>query len=157
MSVTLQTFIFCNSSGSISIYGFLPEIDLTKVQVEMDDNHDARIQLTDDIGLLMAYPSFGTVGYTTTVDKDNVSNAKALFEMISNCMFQIWEGEETHDAMDYSDKEKRAFLDSLNHQQFEKIQEFFETMPSLKHDIEVTNPNTNVTSTLTLQGIASFF
>jgi hypothetical protein len=30
-------------------------------------------------------------------------------------------------------------------------------MPSLKHEIEVTNPNTKVKSTVTLQGIQSFF
>ena len=133
------------------------EVDLTKVQVEMDEKHDARIQLTDDIGLLMAYPTFGTVGYATTVDKDNESNAKALFEMISNCMYQIWEGEETHDCMDYSSKEKLAFLESLSHTQFEKIQQFFETMPTLKHEVEVENPKTKVKSTVTLQGMNDFF
>ena len=64
---------------------------------------------------------------------------------------------ETFDAMDYSVKERKEFLDSLNHQQFEKLQTFFETMPTLKQDVEVTNPKTKVTSTLTLQGLASFF
>ena len=133
------------------------QVDLTKVQVEMDEKHDARIQLTDDIGLLMSYPSFGTVGYTTTIDKDNESNAKALFEMISNCMFQIWEGEETHDCMDYSSKEKLAFLESLTHTQFEKVQQFFETMPTLKHEVEIVNPKTKKKSTITLQGMNDFF
>ena len=49
------------------------------------------------------------------------------------------------------------FLESLSHLQFEKIQKFFETMPALKHKIKVTNPNTKVKSTVTLQGIQSFF
>ena len=80
-----------------------------------------------------------------------------LFEMISDCIYQIWEGEETYDAMDYSSKEKTQFLESLDHKQFEKLQNFFETMPTLKHDVEVTNPKTNVTSTVTLSGINAFF
>ena len=129
------------------------EIDLSKVQVQMDEKHDARIQLTDDIGILMSYPSFNTVGFQT----DEELKTKTLFEVICNCLYQIWEGEETHDAMDYSLKDKMAFLESLNHTQFEKIQNFFETMPTVKHDIEVTNPVTKVTSTLTLQGMNSFF
>ena len=133
------------------------QVDLTKVQVEMDEKHDARIQLTDDIGLLMAYPTFGTVGYATAVGDNDESNAKALFEMISNCMYQIWEGEETHDCMDYSQKEKLAFLESLTHAQFEKVQQFFETMPTLKHEIEIENPKTKVKSTVTLQGMNDFF
>ena len=77
--------------------------------------------------------------------------------MISNCMYQIWEGEETYDCMDYSQKDKLSFLESLNHQQFEKIQTFFETMPTIKHDIEVDNPKTGVKSTMTLAGMNDFF
>ena len=129
------------------------EVDLSKVQVQMDEKHDARIQLTDDIGILMSYPSFDTVGFQTEAEL----KTKTLFEVICNCLYQIWEGEETHDAMDYSLKDKMAFLESLNHEQFEKIQTFFETMPTVKQDIEVTNPKTNVTSTVTLQGMNAFF
>ena len=132
------------------------EVDLTKIQVQMDENHDARIELTDDIGVLMQYPNFGTVS-NQNIETPKGQETEKLFDMISDCMYQIWHGEETYDAMDYSIKERKAFLDSLNHQQFEKLQSFFETMPTLKHDIEVTNPKTKVTSTLTLQGLASFF
>ena len=59
--------------------------------------------------------------------------------------------------MDYTVKEKMTFLDSLNHEQFEKVQNFFNTMPTLKHDIEVYNPKTKKTSTLTLEGMNSIF
>ena len=133
------------------------EVDLTKVQVEMDKTHDARIQLSEEpnIGILMSYPSIDTLGQTTT--KGNKKDADKLFEMIAGSLYQIWEGEETHDAMDYSMKDKLAFLESLNHSQFEKVQKFFETMPTLKHEIEVTNPKTNVTSTVTLSGMNDFF
>ena len=131
------------------------EVDLTKINVEMDENHDARIQLTDNIGVLMMYPNFATVSQQQNMEEGK--ETEQLFEMISSCMFQVWEGEETHDAMDYSAKDKREFLESLDHQQFEKLQVFFETMPTLKHEVEVTNPNTNVTSTVTLTGINAFF
>ena len=133
------------------------EVDLTKVKVQMDEKHDARIQLTDDIGLLMCYPTLGTVGYATSAKGDSESNAKILFEMIGNCMYQIWQGEETFDCMDYSQKDKLAFLESLSHTQFEKVQKFFETMPTLKHEVEITNPKTNVKSTITLSGMNDFF
>ena len=133
------------------------EVDLTKVQVQMDKDHDARIQLSEEpnIGILMSYPSIDTLGQTTT--KGNKKDADKLFEMIAGSLYQIWDGEETHDAIDYSMKDKLTFLESLNHSQFEKVQKFFETMPTLKHEIEVTNPKTNVTSTVTLSGMNDFF
>ena len=49
------------------------------------------------------------------------------------------------------------FLNSLTHDQFEKIQKFFDTMPKLKHDVEVVNPKTKKKSTVELEGINSFF
>ena len=131
------------------------EVDLTKINVEMDEKHDARIQLTDSIGVLMAYPSMTTVGAAQQVKKGE--STSALFETIANCLYQIWDGEETYDAMDYTMKDKLAFLDSLNHEQFEKIQMFFESMPTLKHEVEITNPTTKVKSKVTLSGMNDFF
>jgi len=131
------------------------DIDLTKIEVHMDETHDARIQLTDDIGILMSYPHLGSLAAMDA--KDAGVQMENLFQMIYDCMYQIWQGEETFDAMDYSIKEKKEFVESLNHEQFEKIQNFFQTMPTVKHEIEVENPNTKVKSTVTLQGMNSFF
>ena len=131
------------------------EVDLTKLQVQMDDDHNPRIQLSDDIGLLMSYPNLSTV---ITVNEDDPDNTyETMFKMIQDCMYQIWQGEETFDVVDYSDVDKKTFLESLNHNQFAKIQTFFETMPQLKHEVEITNPKTQIKSTVTLEGMNSFF
>ncbi len=130
------------------------EVDLTKVQVQMDDDHNPRIQLSDDIGILMSYPNLSTIISTNTSKEDAYDT---MFQMIQDCMYQIWQGEETFDVMDYTDEDKKTFLESLNHDQFAKIQTFFETMPTLKHEIEVTNPKTKVKSTVKLEGMNSFF
>ena len=132
------------------------EVDLTKIQVEMDEKHNPRIQLTDDIGILMSYPNLATV-LSMKKDTEGESNIDSMFQMIQDCMYQIWQGEETFDIMDYTEKDKQAFLESLNHEQFEKLQVFFETMPTLKHEVEVTNPKTKVKSKVVLEGMNSFF
>ena len=131
------------------------DVDLTKIQVHMDEKHDARIQLTDDIGILMSYPHLGNLAAATS--KESSEQLNNLFNMIYDCMYQIWQGEETFDVMDYTLKDKKNFIESLNHEQFAKIQNFFETMPTVKQDIEVENPNTKVKSTITLSGMNSFF
>ena len=125
----------------------------------MDEKHNPKIQLTDDIGVLMSYPNLASVlAMKKNPDaEEDGSNVDAMFQMIQDCMYQIWQGEETFDAMDYTQKEKREFIESLNHEQFEKIQNFFSTMPTVKHDVKVTNPNTKVKSTVTLQGMNAFF
>ena len=44
----------------------------------------------------------------------------------------------------------------MNSKQFQDVQKFFETMPKLSHQIELFNPKTEVTSTITLEGLAAF-
>ena len=131
------------------------KVDLTKINIVMDKKHDARIQLTENIGILMSYPTMNLVEqYAVTGTPEPTEQ---LFKMIAECIYQIWEGEETHDASDYTYEDKMEFIESLAHDQFAKIQNFFETMPTLKHEIKVTNPKTKVKSTVTLRGIQSFF
>ena len=38
----------------------------------------------------------------------------------------------------------------------EKVQEFFNTMPTLREEIEIVNPKTNVTSKVILEGLVDF-
>ena len=147
-----EVMVICPDDGETEIK---IKVDLTKLNIEMDEKHDARIQLTENIGILMSYPTMDLVEqYAVTGTPEPTEQ---LFKMIAECIYQIWEGEEVHDAMDYTMKDKLAFIDSLNHDQFEKIQNFFETMPTLKHEIEVTNPKTKKKSTVTLSGMNDFF
>ena len=122
----------------------------------MDEKHSPKIQLTDDIGLLMSYPNLADVLSMSKTEEDD-NTVEKMFGMMQKCMYQVWQGEETHDAIDYSNKDKKDFLESLNHEQFEKIQTFFDTMPTVKYVTEVTNPKTKVKSEVTLEGMNSFF
>ena len=128
------------------------QVDLTKINVEISEEHSAQIKLNDEISFLMAYPHMGMM--TQGQGKDNI---EAMFDLICDCMYQIYYGEEIYDCLDYTQKEKMDFLNSLTHDQFEKIQKFFDTMPKLKHDVEVVNPKTKKKSTVELEGINSFF
>ena len=57
----------------------------------------------------------------------------------------------------YSKEDLDKFVESLDSKTFVKIQKFYETMPKLTHEIEVTNPKTNVKSNVVLQGLTDFF
>jgi hypothetical protein len=55
------------------------------------------------------------------------------------------------------EKELDTFIESMTHQQFEQMNNFFVTMPRVKKEITVKNPNTGVESKIVLEGMASFF
>ena len=131
------------------------ELDLSKVMVQVDDGHNPKIELTDEMGLIMTYPSIDSFSNTgiTEITADN------MLDVISSCIYQVYDkkGEEVFDAKDQTKKELTEFVESLNTTQFKDIQKFFDTMPKLKHTVELENPKTKVKSKIVLQGLNDFF
>ena len=85
-----------------------------------------------------------------------MSNVEQSFDLIATCISQILTEEETWD-LDSVPKKVIAFLDQMNSSQFKLIEKFFETMPKLSHEVEVAESKYNVTSTVVLEGLSSFF
>jgi len=132
------------------------EIDLSKVEVHVDENHSNNIVVDEKkkIGLIMSYPTINSVD---PEENTKGMKTKQMFDMLANTVYQVYEGDKIHAAGDYSKEEMHKFLESLDSKAYRKINEFFDTMPKLKQDIELENPTTKVKSKLTLQGIADFF
>ena len=104
----------------------------------------------------MKYPGFKQFVDLTLLGKD-LDTTESVFSLVADCIDQVFQGEEVWDAKDMKKSEVVAFLEGMTQQQFEMVQTFFETMPTLKHEFTATNPNTGVESTYTLEGLQSFF
>ena len=132
------------------------EVDLTKVEVQVDDEHTNRIMLESErnLGLVLKYPTLKN--YDVGRGLDNIEIDK-VFNILIDCIDHIFEGDKIYPAKDTSKQELKEFIEGLPQDAFTKIKSFFDTMPKLKHEIEITNPNTNVTSKIVLTGIADFF
>jgi hypothetical protein len=129
-------------------------INVEDVKVQKSDDHQRIISLTDNISLVMKYPSMEMF-----VQTNFTGNMKAedVFELASSCIDQVVEGEEVYEVKSFSKKEINDFLDSLDTSQFLQVQKFFETMPKLSHTVTVTNPNTKKDNEVVIEGLASFF
>ena len=132
------------------------EVDLTKVEVQVDDEHTNRIMLESErnLGLVLKYPTLKN--YDVGRGLDNIEIDK-VFNILIDCIDHIFEGDKIYPAKDTSKQELKEFIEGLPQDAFTRIKSFFDTMPKLKHEVEVTNPNTNVTSKIVLTGIADFF
>ena len=130
------------------------EIDLTKVDVQITEGHTNKIELTDEMGMIMTYPTLDSFSDSTTV-----INASNMLDVIASCVSQIYDkkGEDVYDAKDSTKQEIVDFLESLNSKQFLEIQKFFDTMPKLTHTVNIENPETKVKSDITLTGLNDFF
>ena len=131
------------------------ELDLTKVNVHVGEDHTNKIELDEGMGMIMTYPTIDSFKNSGIRD----INASNMLEVISSCIMQIYEknGEKTYDPKDQTRKELTDFIEQLNTKQFKDVQKFFETMPKLKHEITIKNPKTKKESKITLTGLNDFF
>tara|TARA_B100001939_G_scaffold116118_1_gene100633 strand:+ start:389 stop:1087 length:699 start_codon:yes stop_codon:yes gene_type:complete len=127
------------------------DIDLNDIQCVMSDEHNPTIELTNDIGMIMSYPKLNEM---STLD---LNNQEVVFDLLASCVKQIYDSDNVYEKTDMNKKELNEFIDSMTHEQLVKVQKFFETMPKVKHTINVVNPNTNVESEVVIEGMNSFF
>ena len=133
------------------------EVDLTEINVQVDDKHNNNIVIDENkkIGMIMRYPTLGSID--TEMKIDQKVSAKVLFDIIAKSIYQVYEGDKVFNATDYTKDEMTNFIESLDSKTFLKVQEFYDTMPKLMHEIEVENPKTKVKSKVVLQGLTDFF
>lgn len=128
------------------------ELDLDTIEIDIPENVNSQISVSDNISMIMKYPS------ASITDKlqqfDNEVDLMTFF--IVNCIDTILTEDEIFPADDYSTQELEEFLDQLPVSSFEKIREFFENMPKLYHKIDYTNSEGNSRS-IELSNLKDFF
>ena len=111
---------------------------MAKIIVEMDDDHTNQINLTDNVSVIMKYPTVKTFQGANSTK----FTADDTIDLTANCIHQIVDGVETYEAKDLSKKEINDFLENLTQDQFTAIQKFFTSMPKLTHEVKLTNAKT---------------
>jgi hypothetical protein len=134
------------------------KIPIDDIQVEKNKDHYNTIKLDDELSMKMKYPSLDQfIQSNFDIDETKGSQLEQSFDLIASCIDTIYSEEEAWPASESSKKELQEFLEQLSSNQFQEIEQFFETMPKLSYDVNVTNPKTKKKSTVTLEGLSSFF
>ena len=127
-------------------------INLEEVECNMTEDHTNIVEVTDNIKIIFNYPLLSTY-QNNELEEDKT---KKIFSMLVECIQEIHHGDKVYNRIDVSIKELNEFIDSFDTTQFKKVSNFFETMPRLRHIVEVTNPETKVKSEVPIEGLASF-
>ena len=128
------------------------KVDLTKLDVDIGEGHTDKISLTNNITMHMKYPTLDNI---KTIDKKG-SETDSIFSILKSCIHEVHDGDTIYSRIDISDKDIDDFIDQFSTEQFEGVMKFFDTMPKVKMVVDITNPNTKVTSEITLEGMDSF-
>lgn len=122
-------------------------LDLDQIGLKITPEHKNKIMITNDIGIIMKYPTAEVL-----VD-DNLP----VFDLVVSCIDKVFTQDEIHDAKDQTTEEIVTFIEGLTNVQFEKIVEFFVTAPKIFHNIDYTCSKCQTENTVVVDGVENFF
>ena len=148
---SIELVVTCPDDGETKVN---TTIYIDEIEVKKNKEHNTDVKIDDTYTMRMKYPSldeFIDENFNFEGQSDN------SFDIIASCIDMVFSEEEAWEAKDCTKKELIEFVEQMNSAQFKQIENFFDTMPQLSHEIEVVNPKTKVKSTVILEGLASFF
>ena len=147
ISEELELKIICPDDGETEVN---VKILVDDIEVDFPKGHINKFKLNDDVTVVMKYPN---LEYFTKV---NFSNQQVdPYDLVAQCISKVYVGED--DTGSFTFNEARDWVETLTSSQFEDIQAFFNTMPTLRHTLKVRNPKTKVENEITIEGLADFF
>ena len=150
-----ETKYRCNNEVDEKVCGNLMEakVDLTQIKPVQTEYVDPEIKLTDKIIVKMKYPPFKLI-------KDSVELTdivEVTFNMLAQSIESIYDGEQFHYAKEVPVNELVEFIEQLNQEQFEKLENFFNSIPKLSKKIEMKCSKCGFEHHLDVEGLESFF
>ena len=97
--------------------------DLTKIKVEKSPDHNKKIELFGDVGVVMRYPTVDSIKKFDVLDKTDLDS---VFDIIAENVEFIYQGEEIFYAKEQKKQDILDFLGNLTSDQFIKLQKFYE-------------------------------
>ncbi len=135
------------------VYKF--NIDLEELEPTIDPNHSNEIALDKDLTIELRDPDIGvmTQAGMNVGEGDDIDNEE-IFKLIAGCIVKVYDKENVYD--DFTKKEAIDFVKSFDIKRFEKLREFFDTLPKLTYELNYVNKNKNKRK-IVLTGVSDFF
>jgi hypothetical protein len=128
------------------------QIKLLDIKPTKGENHTNKIQLSEKLGIVMKYPTFEMIAKL-----DNKSENEVLMDLLINCIDYVYDEDNIYRTKDSTKEEIIEFIDSMQQKDLEKIQDFFETAPKLKHTINFGCKKCGYKEDIPVEGLQNFF
>lgn len=149
----------CNNNvtekGEEDKCGNLVKIDVNILEVNptKNESHTNKIQITDKIGVVLKYPTFGSIDFAGLDTQD----MQQILNVIVSCIDYIYDEEQVYYAKDTKKEELVEFIENMKQTDLEKISAFFTSLPKLKKDVHFHCNKCGYEEDITLEGVQSFF
>ena len=143
----------CNANGESKEekIPFHLNLDDVIVEFESQENYN-KIELTNNIGIIMKYPNFSTMRMLSQTD-----TYEDIVSVIATCIDMIYQDEDIFNTVDHPIDEVKDFIENLTQEQFGKINDFFENMPEAAAICKIRCNKCGFEKDMRVAGITDFF
>lgn len=129
------------------------DLNLTDITPIKNENHKTKIQLTENMGIMMKYPNLQMLK-NFDENKDDFENT---LQTIVSCIEYIYDKDKIYYSKDSTKEELIEFVESMQQDDLEKIKTFFDTMPKMKKDLHFKCNKCGYEEDIVVEGIQNFF
>lgn len=130
------------------------DLNLLEIQPTVNEKHDKKIEINPKLGLVMKYPNMEMLNDFKNLDALDVST---LIEMIVKCIDYVYDEDNIYYSKDFSVEELTDFVENLQQDDLIKIQNFFDTMPKIKKDLNFKCGKCGFEEKIEVEGLQNFF
>lgn len=128
------------------------KVNLLEVKPIKNNNHNNKIMLSDKLGIMMKYPNFEMLE-----DLEGKNEGDLILEMVIDCIDYIFDDDTVYRSKDVAKEELIDFVENLQQKDLDKIQNFFQTAPKLKTNLNFKCKKCGYKEDISVEGLQSFF
>ena len=129
------------------------KLDIENVTLTTPDNAQTEVKVNDEYTLYLKYPTIDEYAKILVMDNED---PLVNYVLMVACMEKIASEDEVSHFKDYSEEDVAGFVDNLSADVIKGIQDIFENIPRLRHEMHYTNADGN-DKTFVVEGMRSFF
>jgi DNA-directed RNA polymerase subunit M/transcription elongation factor TFIIS len=146
--------ILKDDEGTEKICNHIVKFDFNILEIKPthDENHSNKIELNSELGIVMRYPTFESIEMI-----EDESDVNKVFSILTTCIDYVYDKDNIYYAKDVPSKDLNEFIESMTREQFDKVKNFFETMPKLKKKVDFKCGKCGYSENIEVEGIQNFF
>jgi hypothetical protein len=129
------------------------DVNILEVNPTKNESHTNKVQITDKIGVVLKYPTFGTID-SNEIDTQDMQQ---ILNVIVSCIDYIYDEEQVYYAKDTKKEELVEFIENMKQTDLEKLSALFTSLPKIKKDVHFHCNKCGYEEDITLEGVQSFF
>jgi hypothetical protein len=130
-------------------------INIDEIKVSNQDlDRNILLEKENGVGVTMKYPSLELIG---AIAPEKFNSIEGVMDLIVDCIEIIFDDDNVYNLNNESREEVINFIESLNTQQFKKIQAFFQDSPAVAYETKKNCTHCGESQEIKLRGLNSFF